>query len=265
MPANSWFSRLYVSAAGCLAAIYCVTEYPNLLRILQVHGAVAQPFYVERASYERNQLGALSMYSRRITARRTDGTTAIIEYSALDKFPTGVQFPPTRRLISPDGASVWLLDAAQIRVSWPKLTSGEARNELQLMANRDPDCGADKMHVTAREILGGYPSAVTVRDLDSMRQVKVWQSPEFGCEVLKSQVLLKSDGTVLVDTRLVSATPGEPDTRLFNPGQGYREGSMIDLLEAQLRSVGEPMNDEVRRLGINFERERKQTVPPARR
>jgi hypothetical protein len=263
MAKSSFFTRLYVLAAGCLMALYCVTEYPNFPGLRQVRGAVAQPFYLERASYERNQSGALSMYGRRITARRTDGTTAIVEYSAVDKFPTGVQFPPTRRVISLDGSAVWLLDASRVRVSWPKMTSGEARAELQLMANRDPDCGANKSHIAARESLNGHSTVVVVRDLDLVRQVKIWQRPEFGCEALQSQISVKQDGTILADTRLVNAALGEPDALLFDVGEGYQQVSMIDLLEAQLRSVGEPMSEAVRRMGINFERERKQTVPDA--
>jgi hypothetical protein len=257
----SWFARLYISAVVVLMAAYCATETPKWLWIQQVRGAVAQPFYLERESYERNQGGALSMYSRQIVARSTDGTTAIVDYSALDKLPPGVRFPPTRKVIKIDGSAVWMLDDLRIKVWWPKMTSGDAKTELALMANHDPDCGADKSRITAREYLKGHSSVAVVSDLGLARQLKVWVSPEFGCEGLQSNITLKADGTVLVDTRLVKAELGEPDARLFDLGDGYRQGSMIDLLGAQLRAVGEPMNPEVERMAANFERERNQVVP----
>jgi hypothetical protein len=255
----SWFARLYISAVVFLIAAFCVAQYPPWLP--RVRGAVAQPFYLERASYERNQEGALSMYSRQVIARSADGRTALVDYSALDKLPSGVRFPPMRKVIMIDGSSVWLLDDLRIKTPWPKMTSSEARGELALMANHDPDCGADKSHIVAREYLKGHSAVAVVSDLDLARQLKTWHSLEFGCQTLENNITLKGDGTVLVESRLVKADLGEPEARLFDLGDGYQEVSMIDLLAGQLQAIGETMSPDVLRMAENFERERKQAVP----
>jgi hypothetical protein len=262
MAKRSLFLRICISVAAVLVACFGVSKYPQLEL---VRAAVTQPFYVEREAYERNQDGVLSMYARHVIARSGDGRTALVEHSALDKLPAGVQFPAMRKVIMIDGSAVWLLDDLRIRSSWPKMTSSDARVELGLMANHDPDCGADKSHITAREYLKGHSAVVVVTDFDSdgdpARQLKIWVGPEFGCEALENTITLKGDGTVLVESRLVRADLGEPDARLFDLGEGYQEVSMIDLLAGQLRAIGETMDPDTRRMAENFERARKQPIP----
>ena len=258
MAKRSSFPRICISAAAVLVACFGVSKYPRHLQLQLVRAAVTQPFYLERAAYERNQDGVLSMYARRVIARSADERTALVEHSALDKLPAGVQFPAMRKVIMIDGSTVWLLDDLRIKTSWPKMTSSDARVELALMANHDPDCGADKSHITARAYLKGHSAVVVVSDVDPARQLKVWVGPEFGCETLEDNITLKGDGTVLVESRLVKADLGEPDARLFD---GYQEVSMIDLLAGQLRAIGETMDPDTRRMAENFERERKQSVP----
>jgi hypothetical protein len=64
-----------------------------------------------------------------------------------------------RKVIMIDGSTVWLLDDLRIKSSWPEMTSSDARTELALIANHDPDCGADKSHIAAREYLQGHSAA----------------------------------------------------------------------------------------------------------
>ena len=259
MKTKLWFGRLYILAAACLIGAFCASQYPEWKWTVRAHAAEAQAFYLERAEYERNQDGVLSMYNLHVIARSVDGRTAIVDHSALDKVPAGVRFPPTRKVIMPDGTAVWLLDDLRLKSSWPKMTSSDARAELELMANHDVSCG--KNSPIAREYLKGHPVLAAVSDPDETRQFKVWASPEFGCETLESNETLKGDGSVLVEARLVKAELGEPDARLFDLGEKYQEVSMIDLLAAQLRAIGQTMSPDVRRMAANLERERKQTVP----
>jgi hypothetical protein len=261
MAKRSSFLRIGISVATVLVACFCVSKYPRHLQLQLVRAAVTQPFYLEREAYERNQGGALSMYARDVIARSADGRTALVEHSGLDKLPAGVQFPPMRKVIMIDGSAVWLLDDLRIKSLWPKMTSSDAKTDLALMANHDPDCGADKSHIMAREYLKGHRAVVVVSDVDPARQLKVWVGPEFGCEALENNITMKGDGTVLVESRLVRADLGEPDARLFDLGDGYQDVSMIDLLAGQLRAIGLEMGPDVQRMAEHFEGERKRSVP----
>ena len=255
----SCFRLWCISAAGCLIVGFCASKYPEWRWMRRAYAAVAQPFYFELAGYERNQDGVLSMYNRHVVARTIDGRTAIVDHSALDKLPPGVKFPPARKVVMPDGSAVWLLDDARLKSSWPKMTSSDAREQLSLMAEHDPDCGHKSP--ISREYLMGHPVVAAIGDMDLARQYKVWLSQEFGCETVGNTITLKGDGTVVVESRLVKADLGEPDARLFDLGEGYQEVSRIDLLAAQLRAIGQTMSPDVRRMAVNLERERKQVVP----
>jgi hypothetical protein len=257
---SSWFMRFYTSAAAVVLALIFVSKGPVWLKMRTVHGAVAQPFYLERAFYERDQAGALSMYSRDVFARSNDGRTALVEDEALDKLPPGVKLPPTRKVTMIDGFSVWLIDSLRLKTSWPKMTSTEARNELALMANHEPDCGFDQAHIIGRESVGGQKTFITVSDVDLVRQSTVWYAPELGCQALQSKTTLKGDGTVLVEGRLIKAFVGEPDARLFDLGDNYRDVSATDLIAGRLQAIGWKMNSEIRRMAASQDRERKQVI-----
>jgi len=263
----SWLWRNYVSFATALLIAILGFKGTAWFNIHQVRGADAQPFYLERASYERDQRDVLTMYSHTWFARSTDGRTAFIEDAGLTTHLPG-KFPPTRKVTMPDTTSVWLLDNLGLKTSWPANTSREAETEVSVMRNHKPDCGIEQSVITARDQVAGQMTIRTVRDIDTVREVTEWYAPELGCQLLQSVTILKADGKVLLEGRLMKVEVGEPDGRLFDLGSAYSEVTATEFIASRLKTVGLEMDDETRRRAARLDRERSMprrvTVPKER-
>jgi len=203
-----------------------------------------RPFYLERASYKRSASGQEVMFARDILARRSDATTASIEY-----FMT---YLPVRKVTLPDTSMTWLIDGLKLKTSWPRM-SEEALGITDRTTHPLADCGVGSRIVGHENIAG--EDTVKVTDTVGAVSSTFWLAPALGCESLRFQKG-NDDGTVLSEVRTLKLVIGEPDSRVFDPGVGYDEVVPSELTIRRYRAAGSELSaPEQLRMLRSFDRE----------
>jgi hypothetical protein len=242
---------------GIAFTVLLVVVWTAWFRVQTVHGAQAQPFYLERGLYEHQVSGALSMFKKEVVARRSDGTTALIEYEGLNKLPGGTGLPAMRKLTFPDGSEVWLVDQFHLRSSWPKMNSAGAVNVVARVSHPKPNCGMSESAVLGHDNVAGQQTLRTVIKIDATREVMSWLAPDLACEMLTFQQVT-TDGTpakVLTEGRVLMFSTGEPDPELFTIRGDYEEVVPSQLITRRLGAVGIEMDEDTRRMGSQMDRQ----------
>ncbi len=204
-----------------------------------------QPYYLEKASYKRDDSGVMVMFFRQVIARRSDGSLATIDYFK--------NRPGLRRVVTPDTSLTWLVDPVLTKTSWPK---GSAQGiALARDANRNTtDCDIGEPG-EAHDLIGGVDTIAVTEKLDTVQRQTSWYAPALGCQVLQFR-RFTDQGVVLSKNIVLRLDLKEPDLSLFDLGKEYASVGPSDLTALQHRAGGEQMTaSDAQRLFPDIERE----------
>jgi len=214
----------YLLIAACVAAYYGAAHWT--VKVAAQSAISVKPFTLEFVTY--NSAGKL--VEDRITARRSDGSEVMVSMSPAGK---------NRRIDFMDGASMALLDAVKIRMSGIVAADRTAARKTML-TNPPTDCLFPGETLASRTTTGGVAVNV-VKSTRGSYSLTEDRAPAYACKALDALGQdLQPDGTWVTrfQARLVAFTPGEPDARIFAPGDGYREMSPSQVRDEALRGQG---------------------------
>jgi len=186
-----------------------------------------RPFYLERGSYHIGTTGQDVMFAHDVVARRGDGATVYITFLK--------EGPSLRKVILPDTSSTWLVDSVRAKTTWPA-GSDEASGVIASVTSPQPDCRVGS-RITGRAMVSGQATLQSTNVVDSARRMVFWVAPELGCETLRYQEVIGSD-TVVNEVRVIKLVLGNPDSRVFELGNGYEEVLPSELIVKQYRAGG---------------------------
>lgn len=194
---------------------------------LRAQGTISvRPFTLEFASYD----SAGQLLEDRITGRRGDGSEVLVGVR-----PQGA----TRRIDFMQGSSMMLIDAMKIRMSGKLAAERTAARKVRLL-NPPKDCLWPYDVLESHEVVGGVPVNVVEMPRGNSRTIEK-RAPDYACASLAAKGEDKQpDGTWRTrwEERFVQFRPGEPDSRLFEPGNGYREMSPSQVRAEALHQQG---------------------------
>ena len=198
-----------------------------------------QPFYLEKTIVVPDQQGALVVFRKEITARRSDGATARAQ-----SFGSGTPPVYVRNVVLLNGANRTLFDAINARNTWPTLDS-ESLNRLRHSLTSAPrDCGAPE-NLLRFDQVRGEPVAVLQNIVPGKYRVVRWVAPGLGCEDLYSKSeSLNSDGTftLSLEAQTTDFTRGDPDPRWFDMGDTFTEMKPSYAHRRFLQHIGMPLD-----------------------
>ncbi|MGH9325880.1 MAG: hypothetical protein ACRD2B_04225, partial [Terriglobia bacterium] len=155
-------------------------------------------------------------------ARRSDGTTVHVLSAGPLQIEKNVY---TRTIRYIDGSRVKLLDAAKVKSSYPPSYAAIWRRSV---LHPPPNCvyaGEMLLQENGGKVLG--QAVVEIRPpAPPGYRIEAWAAPGLACQVLTYHTEMeKPDGTYqpASEKKALSLQIGEPDPRLFAPGNGYTE------------------------------------------
>jgi hypothetical protein len=206
-------------------------------------------------SFEQQPQGELM--ERRVTARRSDGSTAMVTFMGPH---WGMPEISARQLTLMSGTRVSILDLVASKTTW-KMKDGDIAVLKERLLNPPPNCmlpTPGNPNFLGNGILAGQKVAIIeVIDQPLGTRSVFWKAPELGCEQLQYGSETKQlDGSykLKVEARLISLNIGEPEARYFDPAANYIETRPSDVRKQTFDKLGVPEPSTVQQQGERLDR-----------
>jgi hypothetical protein len=190
------------------------------------------PFTMEFWEYD----SAGKLLDQRTVARSADGSEAMVMVTQ----PRG---QIARRVDYMDGRVMTALDALQIKMSG-YLAGHNSEFRRNRLLHPPADCLWKGETVTGRILLPGNIQAVKIarwRPSGSAFRISETRAVDYGCETVEGiGEDQQPDGTwtTRFHSKLIYFQPGEPDSRLFEPGDKYQEMKPSGVRDVVLTQLG---------------------------
>jgi hypothetical protein len=223
-----------LSLAVLGGSVLFVTRRLTINRVASAQ-VVARPFTLEQITltFQNNPAGEVA--NKRVLAVRADGSEAYLETVAGGR---GI----ARRLRMADGTYAGIVDFIQAKMTG-YLRKDEMAHMKSLWTNPPRDCvfpGSDTL-VGHEKLFGIDAAIVRVEYRNRAIRKTHWRFPEFACTMVRSVLEERqADGTyrLVSETRPVVFGQGEPDARLFERSDRYKEMPPSDLKREALAKLG---------------------------
>ena len=203
-----WLSVIPLLAVGYYAAKHTTIEVKAFAQVQ------ATPFVLETYSYSFSQNPSGDLVEKRVTARRSDGSTAEV-------FKMGPHLKLSARTVTfMSGARLNVLDFVSL-TKWNTKPSELTALKDRLM-NPPPDCLYRPFKLVGRDNLLGEQvvmvEAVYPHPVGGPGHHYLWLAPRLGCESMKFRLETQQpDGSykLIAESKPISLRLGQPDPRFF--------------------------------------------------
>lgn len=197
----------------------------------------AIPFLLklELHSFENGETNTL--FSTKTVARRTDGTTAII--NGVGPIQKGIS---VRKITYMDGRSITISDSVASKTTVVLSEIDKAILKQSFDNTGLGDCSNDAKEIfLGNEIMLGYRVSIYRRSVAEHKELIVWRAPELSCEDLKYVVDSKVSGrgyTRVMEARPVIFSVGEPEQAYFEIDSSYAEVKPSEAMDKIFKKMG---------------------------
>lgn len=217
---KSLIKRWWLALFPVLAIVSFYAAKHTTIELKAFAQVQATPFVLETYSYSFSQNPSGDLLEKRVTARRSDGSTAEV-------FTMGPHLLLSARTMTfMSGARLNVLDFVSL-TKWNTKPSELAALKDRL-TNAPPDCLFRPFKLIRYDkLLGEHVVMVQAVYPQQVGRDYLWLAPRLGCESMKFRFETpQPDGSykLVAESKPVSLTLGEPDPRFFfDPASHYSE------------------------------------------
>jgi hypothetical protein len=203
--------------------------------------------------------GQMAVQHRKTVARRSDGTTALIESVgplAWNQYGRKITFL--------NGRSVSLVNLIRSKSTWPRKSESQVALLKSRLTNPPENCKSQAgEELVGSDVIAGEPVSILQVAIPLPRgtsgtatccggepivakRLTMWLAPRLGCECLQYHVEgVRPDGTskLIVDGGPAQIVFGEPDSHWFDEGSDYTEATPSEIQTRFLEKVGVQKDD----------------------
>lgn len=232
----------------------------------------AVPFVFSMDIYGLDANNQMQLRRAKAVARKSDGTTAVVESIGLLEWD---QY--SRKVTFLNGKSFSVVDAIQMKSTWPPMAVSDLAHIKTLLTNPRTDCAYSGTVVGSDIVLGepvtalrlsinlqrgstatpGTSSTCCGGKLVAGERVTTWLAPRLGCESLQYQVeVIHPDGSLetAVEGRPIRLDYQEPDAHWFNEPASYTEAAPSVIQSKLLEQMGIQEDDSLQGEGQNLDK-----------
>jgi len=228
----------------CAFAVACFYTARHWTIEIKVHAQVrATPFVLDTDYYNFEKQPQGELMERRVTARRSDGSTAVVYWLHWGRPYWRTSEIPFRTLTFLNGTGINVLDLITSR-TMVKRDAGLAVLKERLV-NPPPNCMyrfAGQENLLGNDTVAGqrvgvveYLQQSPLHDnVLTETRTTMWLAPGLGCEQLQYRYQTKqADGSykLMTEARLAFLKIGEPETSYFDPAPNYTEMKPSEVLK----------------------------------
>jgi hypothetical protein len=198
--------------------------------------AKVQPFYLERDFSGPVDNGPVAVFKKEFVARRSDGTTVLIETVGPMNLGHTV-----RSVMAPDGTAVSLFDTTKVKTTWPAMSDGRAADLSRRLQASSRDCGASPRGALMEFGNVQGQKVISFQERTESNYHTRRRALALACEELyyKNEAI-QPDGSLALDLEEVTSQLilGEPDSRLFSINADYPETRPSEALTKLVSALG---------------------------
>lgn len=211
-----WYSILAALSFSVVRIIYLQSQEPKIVKA----AIPIQAFSAIQEIYTAPDNTTAQLASRRTFARRQDGSETWVDVVRSGK---DGDFQVLRRIEFANGQAQTLIDSIKGRLSG-YVDRDRLERRLASITSPPEGCLEPFEKKVGVEKLFGIEFQVT-EGSDGNARKRTWKALSLGCFNAQLQQDKKIGETwqTVLDVKLVSLTPGEPNSQLFSEGDKYRE------------------------------------------
>lgn len=245
-------SKLYwLALLPLLAAVSFYAAKHATFRLKAYAQIRATPFVAETASYSFRDNPQGELFFSKVTARRSDGSTAEVSR----KGP--IWSASARDVILLGGTTIHVFDLVASKTTW-NMNTAELAALKERLTNPWPDCKyRPDAKLIRRETLFGQEFVVLRMMIGENERETRWLAPQLGCESLQWQLEIRQpDGSYKLqsDERLTSLEMKEPNPAFFDPEANYEEVLPSEIIRRHYEKIGVAEPAELQRKGEQADR-----------